>query len=196
MRTVHNSSRLLVGVSTPPPSRHPSLRAGPPQEQAPPGSRHHPPPPRPAARHAGIPPVRHAGIPSPCGQTDTCKNIIFATSLRTVMTHACENITFPQLRLPAVITDSEKAITEENALFRTYCVQRLSLQHSNLFKCIRELSQTFFFIKYKRIISLIAIIFLRDHSLQQSFHEKTFLVNFRKRNGSETVTEINLFRIH
>ena len=90
------------------------------------------------------------------------------------MTHACENITFPQLRLRAVITDSEKAITEENALFRTYCVQRISLQHSNLFKCIRESSQTVFFYK---------------------IYENN-LVNFRKRNGSETVTEINLFRIH
>ena len=112
------------------------------------------------------------------------------------MTQAHENITFRQLRLRAVITDSEKAITEENALFRTFCARRLSLQHLNLFKWIRELSQTFFSIKYKRIISLIAIIFLRNHFLQQSFHEKTFLFNFRKRNGAETVTEISLFRIH
>ena len=43
-----------------------------------------PAPQRPAARHAGIPPARHAGIPPPCGQTHTCKNITFATSLRTV----------------------------------------------------------------------------------------------------------------
>ena len=36
-------------------------------------------PPRRPARHAGIPAARHAGIPlSPCGQTDTCKNITFA----------------------------------------------------------------------------------------------------------------------
>ena len=67
-----------------------------PQSSHPPGSRH--PPPRPAARHAGIPPAMHAGIPHPpgdllqgmlgyhlpCGQTHTCKNITFATSLRTV----------------------------------------------------------------------------------------------------------------
>ena len=40
---------------------------------------------RPVARHAGIPPARHAGIPPPCRQTHTCKNITFATSLRTVI---------------------------------------------------------------------------------------------------------------
>ena len=49
MRTVRNSSRLLWGVSTPPPL-----------EQAPPRSRH-----LPAARHAGIPPAMHAGIAHP-----------------------------------------------------------------------------------------------------------------------------------
>ena len=32
----------------------------------------------------GIPPCTEADTPSPCGQTDACKNIIFATSLRTV----------------------------------------------------------------------------------------------------------------
>ena len=43
------------------------------------------PPWRPAARHAGITPERHAGLPPPCGQTHTCKNITFATSLRTAI---------------------------------------------------------------------------------------------------------------
>ena len=43
----------------------------------------------PASRHAGIPPAMHAGIaPPPTLRvdriTDTCKNITFATSLRTV----------------------------------------------------------------------------------------------------------------
>ena len=32
----------------------------------------------PTTRHAGIAPAMHAGIASPCGQTDTCKNITFA----------------------------------------------------------------------------------------------------------------------
>ena len=34
----------------------------------------------------GIPPCTEADTPSPCGQTDACKNITFATSLRTVKT--------------------------------------------------------------------------------------------------------------
>ena len=41
----------------------------------------------PAARHAGIPPAMHAGIAHPPVNriTDTCKNITFTTSLRTVI---------------------------------------------------------------------------------------------------------------
>ena len=70
MRTVRSSSRLSGGVflsacwdTTTPPGRHPppSWRQ-PPPDQAPPGSRH-----------------------PPCGQTHACKNITFATSLRTVI---------------------------------------------------------------------------------------------------------------
>ena len=112
MRTVRNSS---PPEQAPPQSRHrpweqtPSPRAGtplgadlsgagptgaePPGARTPPWSMH---PPRadphgsrhpPAARHAGIPPAMHAGIaPPPVNRiTDTCKNITFATSLRTVI---------------------------------------------------------------------------------------------------------------
>ena len=97
----------------PPGSRHPPKDQAPPPEQAPLQEQESPreqaPPWRPAARHAGIPPARHAGIPPthptpgdllqgmlgyylqgmlgyhhPCGQTHTCKNITFATSLRPV----------------------------------------------------------------------------------------------------------------
>ena len=68
-----------------PGSRHlPRSRQPPhPRSRHPPGAG---PPWRPAARHAGIPPARHAGIPPPPprGQTHACKNITFATSLRTV----------------------------------------------------------------------------------------------------------------
>ena len=93
-------SRHLHG-NRPPWSRHPP-GANPPRA-APPWSRH---PPRsrprcckacwdttcnacwdstpPATRHAGIPPAMHAGKAHPSGQNDTCKNITFATSLRTV----------------------------------------------------------------------------------------------------------------
>ena len=96
MRTVCSSSRLSWGglpqrmlgyhpLGAAPRTRHPqrpvARHAGiPPAMHA--GIA---PPWRPAARHAGIPPARHAGIPSPCGQTDTFKNITFATSLRTVI---------------------------------------------------------------------------------------------------------------
>ena len=85
MHTVRNSSRLLLGGrrSPHPPSRHPRIRHPPssppppaadPQEQAPP-----------TARHAVIPPAVYAGIAPPQDRmTDTCKNITFATSLRTV----------------------------------------------------------------------------------------------------------------
>ena len=107
MRTVRSSSRLSRGLPqcmlryqpppppgadlppnqvtppTRPPWRPVARHAGiPPAMHA--GIAH--PPWRPAARHAGIPPARHAGIPPPpCGQTHTCKNITFATSLRTVI---------------------------------------------------------------------------------------------------------------
>ena len=90
MRTVRNSSCLLDRGSPPPGSRHPPRSRHPPWEQAPPGDLlqgmlgYHPPW-RLAARHAGRPPTRHAGIPPPCRQTHTCKNITFATSLRTAI---------------------------------------------------------------------------------------------------------------
>ena len=86
MRTVRNSSRLLGGSASvhagipPPPPPGPGT---PPWEHTPPaadplgpGS---PPPPR--SRHH-FPRADH-----PCGQTGSCKNITFATSLRTVITH-------------------------------------------------------------------------------------------------------------
>ena len=102
------------GVSTNPPTRHPldqePPRAAPrhPWEQAAPCKAcwdttytpwnllqgilgYHPQ--KPATRHARIP-ARHAGIPtpSPREQTHTCKNITFATSLRTVKTHHCRQV--------------------------------------------------------------------------------------------------------
>ena len=66
MRTVRNSSRLLSGAGSPQPPG-----AGTPLP--------------PAARHAGIPPAGIANPPPVDRMTDTCKNITFATSLRTVM---------------------------------------------------------------------------------------------------------------
>ena len=111
MRTVRSISRLSLRVclsacwdTSPPGSRHPP-GPGTPQTRHSPGSRH---PPRPVTRHAGIPPAMHAGIAhpletccKPCSDTtckacwdttppvdrmtDTCKNITFATSLRTVI---------------------------------------------------------------------------------------------------------------
>ena len=120
MRTVRNSSRLLLGagVSTPPWEQTPQSRPLPPEQAGrqagtPPrrpiarhagipsamhaGIAH---PPRPAARHAGIPPARHAGIPPPCGQIHTCKNITFATSLRTVKRfHSYRNVNHRKYRM-------------------------------------------------------------------------------------------------
>ena len=118
MRTVRNSSRLLSGGSphTQHWARHPSEQAPPqsrhPREQTPPGIRH---PPgagtpqsmhplgagTPAARHAGIPPAMHAGIATPPVNRITymCKNITFATSLRTVnirLLHAVYGFIFLQ----------------------------------------------------------------------------------------------------
>ena len=72
-----HGTRHPPGADPLPRTRHPPPRADPPWDQAlsPPGSRHPPGP--------GTPPrSRH---PS-CGQTHTCKNITFATSLRTVRT--------------------------------------------------------------------------------------------------------------
>ena len=85
MRTVRNSSRLLGGSASvhagipppPPPTRHTPLGTHTPCSR-PPGTR---PPPPPGSRHH-FPRADH-----PCGQTDRCKNITFATSLRTVITH-------------------------------------------------------------------------------------------------------------
>ena len=99
MRTVRNSSHLLLGGSSWPPPE-----AGTPLEQAPPQSRH---PPRAGTFPEQAPPPE-ADMPPPetcckacwdttCNAcwdstpplvnriTDTCKNITFATSLRTVM---------------------------------------------------------------------------------------------------------------
>ena len=95
MRTVRNSSHLLSwggGVSIPleqaPPRSGTSIpQSSPPPSRHPP-SQSRPPPQKPTPRHAGIPPAMHAGIahPSPVNRmTDRCKNITFATSLRTLI---------------------------------------------------------------------------------------------------------------
>ena len=77
MRTVRNSSRLLLGgLHTPPREQAPWEQAPPgagtPQEQAPPPRAGTPPEQTPqeqaplsAARHAGIPPAMHSGIEPP-----------------------------------------------------------------------------------------------------------------------------------
>ena len=93
MRTVRSSSHLCRGVSASVYAGIPSLWSShPPQDQAPP--RADPPdqaPPSPPGADPPVqvhppgsrqpPPTRHP----PCGQTDACKNITFATSLRTVI---------------------------------------------------------------------------------------------------------------
>ena len=76
-KTRHTPWRPVTRHAGIPPAMHAGIA---PTSPSPPA----PAPQRPAARHAGIPPARHAGIPLPCGQTHTCKNITFATSLRTV----------------------------------------------------------------------------------------------------------------
>ena len=85
MRTVRSSSRLSGGrsasVHTTPRSRPPWTRH--PRSRHPPGSRH---PPR--SRPPGPVTSPRPGTPPVDRMTDTCKNITFATSLRTV------NITF------------------------------------------------------------------------------------------------------
>ena len=84
MRTVRNSNRLLSGGSPHPPGAGTPLEQAPPWkqtplEQAPPRSR----PPQSSAPLEQAP-AMHAGKAHPSGQNDTCKNITFATSLRTV----------------------------------------------------------------------------------------------------------------
>ena len=109
-RTRHPPGSRPPWEQTHPPGAAPWKQT--PQTRYPPGSRPPrpgtPPPWRPVARHAGILPAMHAGIsppletcckacwnttckarhaeipPPPCGQTHSCKNITFATSLRTV----------------------------------------------------------------------------------------------------------------
>ena len=105
----HTPPRSRPPKAGTPPGADPPKAVTLPREQAPPW--------RPAARHAGIPPTMHAGIapprsrhplrdllqgmlryhlqcmlgqhPSPVNRiTDTCKNITFATSLRSVKTQA------------------------------------------------------------------------------------------------------------
>ena len=102
MRTVRNSSRLLSGGGLhTPPEQEALPRSRHPLEQAPPQSRHpswsrQPPPQKqtPQSRHP--PPCCKAcwdttcnaywdSTPPPNRITDTCKNITFATSLRTVI---------------------------------------------------------------------------------------------------------------
>ena len=80
MRTVRNSSRLPGGSASVHVGIPPSGAGTPSQDQAPPKSR------PPGTRHlpGADPPV--PGIhPTPCGQTDRCKNRTFATSLRTAI---------------------------------------------------------------------------------------------------------------
>ena len=93
MRTVRNSSRLLSGGSPPP---HPP-RSRPPLEQAnpPPRSRHPPEQTSPCCKACWDTTCNACwdSTPPPVNRiTDTCKNITFATSLRTVI------IRFHQLR--------------------------------------------------------------------------------------------------
>ena len=85
MRTVHSSSRLFRGDlpqcmlgyppgADTPPNQAPAPRVVTPRDQAPPRKQ--------TLRDQAPPWTRHP----PCGQTDTCKNIAFVTSLRTVIT--------------------------------------------------------------------------------------------------------------
>ena len=105
MHTVRNSSRLLAGGApweqAPPSPRTRPPGAGTPSPQEQESPREQAPLWRPAARHAGMPPTHPTpgdllqgmlgyylqgmlGYHHPCGQTHTCKNITFATSLRPV----------------------------------------------------------------------------------------------------------------
>ena len=103
MRTVRNSSRLLSGGGSPHTLEQTPLGADPPEQAPPPPSRH--PPPETCCKACwdttcnacwdSTPPCCKAcwdttckacWDTTPCGQTDTCKNITFATSLRTVTT--------------------------------------------------------------------------------------------------------------
>ena len=77
MRTVRNSSRLLLGGSLHPPEQAPP-RADTPQAQAPPRCK--------ACWDTTCNACWDSTPPPPVKRiTDTCKNITFATSLRTVM---------------------------------------------------------------------------------------------------------------
>ena len=87
MHTVRNSSRLLaggcpLGAGTPPPRTRSPRSRHPPRSRNPPGSRH---------PHGDLLQSMLGyylqgllGYHHPCGQTHTCKNITFATSLRPV----------------------------------------------------------------------------------------------------------------
>ena len=160
MRTVRNSSRLLSGgVSTPPPrSRYPLPEqtppehapppgAGAPQEQATPPGADHPgagtslPGDPPGSRHpqeqatAPTPRSRHPpgeDTPLPVNRiTDTCKNITFATSLRTVITSSTIKIILRTINSLEINTQTQPRIQRILKALTQHRNNRNSITHSH-----------------------------------------------------------------